>query len=297
MAAGTRRHWMWPALVMSGLVGAACGGGASGGSPHAALRLGSMQVDGFTRVYREYVPPNLPNRPVPLLLALHGGNQYGDAMEQITGFDNLAEADNFIVAYPSGHGQTWNAGTCCGYPNVSTDNEVDFISALITRLSANGRIDSSRVYVTGFSAGAAMAYTLACRLAPRIAAIAVVSGTMDLNACHPQTPVSILEIHGTADEELNFNGGTIGVTGVVSPPTMDIVAKWASLDSCPGSPAAQATGTVLVTKWTGCSSGTTVELQAVQGGDHNWYAPALGGSDSVVDATPVVWAFLAPTRR
>lgn len=296
MAAVQRYRGVWPGFLAMSLVLAACGGAAAGSS-QAALRLGSMQVDGFTRVYREYVPPSLPNTPVPLLLALHGGNQYGDAMEQMTGFDSLAEADGFIVAYPNGHGQTWNAGSCCGYPNVSTDNEIDFIGALITRLSANGRIDAKRVYVTGFSAGAAMAYTIACRLAPRVAAIAVVAGTMDLNACHPQQPVSVLEIHGTADEELQFTGGTVGVTGAVSPPTMDVVAKWAALDACPGSPVPQATGTVLVTTWTGCSGGTTVELQAVLGADHNWYAPALGGSDAVVDATQVVWAFLSPARR
>lgn len=296
MAAVQRRYVVWFAAVVSSALCAACGGGG-GGSPQAALRIGSMQVDGFTRVYREYVPPSLPDKPVPLLLALHGGNQYGDAMEQMTGFDSLAEADGFIVAYPNGHGQTWNAGTCCGYPNVSTANEVDFISALITRLSANGRIDASRVYVTGFSAGAAMAYTVACRLAPRVAAIAVVAGTMDLDSCHPQVPVSVLEIHGTADQELLFNGGTVGQTGAVSPPTMDVVAKWAALDACPGSPAPRAAGTVLVTTWTGCSGGATVELQAVQGADHNWYAPMLGGSDGVVDATQAVWAFLAPARR
>ena len=292
-----RRRRAWPASLAIVFVLVACGGGAAS-SPQAALRFGSMQVDGSQRVYREFVPPRLPARPVPLLVALHGGQQYGDGFEQLTGFDALAEGDGFIVVYPNGHGQTWNAGTCCGYPNVTTDNEVDFLGALITRLSANGRVDPHRVYVTGFSAGAAMAYTVACRLAPRVAAIAVVAGTMNLESCHPAVPVSILEIHGTADEELPFSGGGIGAIGTaVAPPTADIVAKWAALDSCPGSPPAQARGLVLVTTWTGCAHGTAVELQAVQGGDHNWYAAALGGVDASVDATQAVWQFLAPARR
>ena len=302
MKAGTRAHRafrrrsVWPALCACTLVTAACGGGASG-SPQPAVRLGTMKVDGVPRSYREYVPPGLPNKPVPLLVALHAGNQYGDGFEQLTGFDSLAEADGFIVAYPNGHGQTWNAGTCCGYPNVSTDDEIDFINALITRLSANGRVDASRVYVTGFSAGAAMAYTVACRLAPRVAAIAVVAGTMDLGTCHPEVAVSILEIHGTADDELPFNGGTVGQTGAVSPPTTDIVARWAALDACPKPSASNASGSVVVTEWTGCAGGTTVELEAVQGGDHNWYAPMLGGADAAVDATKAVWQFLARARR
>jgi polyhydroxybutyrate depolymerase len=287
-------RWFVPAVI--GLLSAACGG-ATASSSHQAVRYGTMQVDGYTRVYREYVPPNLPSKPVPLLVALHGGNQYGDALEQTTGFDSLAEADGFIVAYPNGHGQTWNAGTCSGYPNVSTDNEVHFIDALITKLSAGGRIDPSRVYLSGFSAGAAMAYTAACRLAPRIAGVAVVSGTMDLNSCHPQEPVSIMEIHGTADQELGYNGGTVGLTGAVSPPTPQLVQTWAALDACSRPPATDTGGSVQVTKWTGCAGGTTVVLQTVQGGDHNWYTPQLGGADASLDATQVVWQFLSPLRR
>ena len=303
MAAGTsfrrriqRRCAALPAVIAISVL-AACGGGTSG-SPQAAIRFGSMQVDGFTRVYRDYVPPGLPDKPVPLLVALHGGNQYGDAMEQMTGFDSLAEADNFIVAYPNGHGQTWNAGNCCGRPNVSTANEVDFISALITRLSAGGRIDPSRIYVTGFSAGAAMTHTIGCRLANRVAAIASVAGTMDIALCHPASPVSALEIHGTADDELRYGGGGIGaLEGEPEPATPDIMAAWASLDGCSPAASTQTSGSVQMSKWTGCAGGTSVLLDTVEGGSHNWYEPSLGGSDGSVDATQVIWQFLSAQHR
>ena len=304
MAAGTsfrrgvrRRRVVWLMVGVISVVLAACGGGATG-SPQAALRFGSMQVDGFTRVYRAYVPPSLPNRPVPLLVALHGGQQYGDAMEQLTGFDSLAEADQFIVVYPNGHGQTWNAGNCCGFPNVSTTNEVDFISALITRLSANGRIDPKRVYVTGFSAGAAMAHTIGCRLAGRIAAVASVAGTMDIASCRPASPVSVLEIHGTADVELLYGGGGIGaVGGYQEPATPDIMAAWASLDGCSPAATVETSGSVQLSQWTGCAGGSSVLLDTVEGGSHNWYEPSLGGSDGSLDATQAIWQFLSAKHR
>lgn len=258
-----------------------------------------MQVDGFTRVYRVYTPPGTsPAHPVPLLIALHGGQQYGDAMEQLTGFDSLAEGEHFMVAYPNGHGQTWNAGNCCGFPNVTAANEVDFIDALITRLESGGRVDRTRVYATGFSAGGAMAYALACNLSSRIAAIGVMSGTMDLNACHPQHPVSVLEIHGTADLELLYGGGGIGVLrGDVLPATPDIVSRWAQLDACPNGPETQASATVQLTTWRTCAAGTRVQLQTVQGGDHNWYSPQLPGADASVDATQTIWQFVRQFRR
>lgn len=303
-AAGEARRLRGGWRCMSTLVVLAAGVSACGGSPASGTASrsivdGTMQVDGFTRAYRVYTPPGVTAaHPGPLLLALHGGNQYGDAMEQLTGFDSLAEADHFIVAYPNGHGQTWNAGNCCGNPNVSSDNEVDFIDALIVHLEAGGLVDRSRVYATGFSAGAAMAYTLACRLANRIAAIAVMSGTMDPDTCHPRMPVAVMEIHGTADPELLYGGGGIGaLTGKPLAATPDIVATWASLDSCPDAPATTTNGDVQTTRWTRCSGGTSVMLNTVQSGDHNWYGPQLSGADASLDATQVIWQFVSSFRR
>lgn len=293
------RTWLFAAATCAcGMFAAACGAAPATPTAGLALQTGSMQVDGLTRYYRVYTPPGLPAKPVPLLVALHGGQQYGDAMEQLTGFDSLAEADHFIVAYPNGHGQTWNAGNCCGYPNVSTANEVDFISALIARLSSGRRVDESRVYVTGFSAGAAMTHTIGCRLANRVAAIASVAGTMDVRSCHPASPVSVLEIHGTADPELLYGGGGIGaLEGEPEPATPDIMAAWASLDGCSPAASTLTSGSVQTSKWTGCARGTSVLLDTVEGGSHNWYAPALGGSDAALDATQAVWRFLSAQHR
>lgn len=280
------------------LVIAGCGGGQTSTAATNPRTFGSMTVDGLRREYIVYAPPDLPSKPVPLLLALHGGQQYGDAMEQMTGFDSLAEGDGFIVAYPNGHGQTWNAGNCCGHPNVSTANELDFISALIARLSAGGRIDPFRVYVTGFSAGAAMTHTIGCRLANRVAAIASVAGTMDIGSCHPASPVSALEIHGTADPELLYGGGGIGaLSGEPEPATPDMMAAWAALDGCWPAPSTQTSGSVQMSKWTGCKGGTSVLLDTVDGGSHNWYEPSLGGSDGALDTTQVVWQFLSAQHR
>lgn len=199
--------------------------------------------------------------------------------------------------YPNGHGQTWNAGNCCGRPNVTTDNEVNFVSALITRLSAGGRIDASRIYVTGFSAGAAMTYTLACRLSDRIAAIAPVAGTMDLATCNRQNPVSVMEIHGTLDLELLYGGGVAQGSSAATPSTPSILQRCATLDGCTDAQPPHTHGSVEVMEWTGCSGSAAVQLQTVNGGTHNWYSPQLDGADGSIDATQVVWAFLSAHHR
>ena len=56
-----------------------------------------VTADGRTRVYRIYVPSSLPNSPVPLLLAFHGGTGWGAQFEKNSGFDELAEANGFLV--------------------------------------------------------------------------------------------------------------------------------------------------------------------------------------------------------
>jgi polyhydroxybutyrate depolymerase len=55
-----------------------------------------------------------------------------------------------------------------------------------------------------------MAYRLACELSTRITAIASVSGTMLFDACHPARPVSILEMHGTNDSNVPYDGAVAG---------------------------------------------------------------------------------------
>ncbi len=175
-----------------------------------------LEVDGSTRTYHLYVPRSLPDRAVPLLVALHGGLGSGTQFEQNTDFDGLAEANRFIVVYPdgtpTGYGPdrlVWNAGGCCGWAEASRNNvdDVAFIGALIGHLESTYRIDPHRVFVTGHSNGALLAFALACQLSPMVDAIAVQAGALMEPSCHPAAPVSVMEIHGTDDQNIPINGG------------------------------------------------------------------------------------------
>jgi polyhydroxybutyrate depolymerase len=101
---------------------------------------------------------------------------------------------------------TWNTGTCCGYAQRSHVDDVAFIRALLDSLERTYRIDRRRVYATGLSNGGMMSYLVACALSDRFAAVAPVSGELSMD-CAPTIPVSVLIIHGTADENLPYNGG------------------------------------------------------------------------------------------
>ena len=87
----------------------------------AAVRETAAAVyrpDGRTRTYRLYLPTQRAD-DAPLVLALHGGTGNGEQLAQTSGYDGLAEANGFVVAYPEGtptalgpRQLVWNAGGC-----------------------------------------------------------------------------------------------------------------------------------------------------------------------------------------
>lgn len=147
-----------------------------------------------------------PADPPALVIALHGGLANMGKMEDLTGFDKLSDEHGFLVAYPDGFMTTWNAGSCCGAAKVGKIDDVGFLSKLIDTITDAGLADPKRVYVTGFSNGAGMAYRMACEKPDKVAGIGVVEGAL-VTECDPGRPVSAMIFHGTADRNVPFNGG------------------------------------------------------------------------------------------
>ncbi|TDD64918.1 hypothetical protein E1293_40925 [Actinomadura darangshiensis] len=147
-----------------------------------------------------------PADPPALVIALHGGLANMGKMEDLTGFDELSDEHGFLAAYPDGFMTTWNAGDCCGAAKIGDIDDVGFLTKLIDKLTGAGLADPKRVYVTGFSNGAGMAYRMACEKPDKVAGIGVVEGAL-VTECDPGRPVSAMIFHGTADRNVPFNGG------------------------------------------------------------------------------------------
>lgn len=294
-----------PAILAALLMLTACGGGGSGSgsssdaAPPPAVQHHDLKVDGLSRSYRLYVPLSVDRTtPAPLVIMLAGVGNTGESLVEATRFDRVAEREGLVVAYPEGVNQTWNAGYCCLGRATSGPDDVHFLSQLIDDVAAHDRIDTARVYAVGVSAGAMMAYKLACEQSGRIAGVGSVAGAMVLDACTPAQPVSVIEIHGTADDLVPYGGGkTAGGATQPSPPTVAVAQRWAQLDRCPGQPATTSQGVVSTSTWAGCASGTGVELVTIDGGGHTWYADGLGPVSGAVDATDQIWTFLSSSRR
>ena len=103
---------------------------------------------------------------------------------------------------------------------------------LVDEIKRQLTIDDRRVYAVGHSNGGFMSYRLACDHADVFAAIASLAGGTykDENLCGPSEPVHVLQIHGTADGTIRYDGGNIG--GVAYPGARESVQTWTQYDLC-----------------------------------------------------------------
>jgi polyhydroxybutyrate depolymerase len=89
-------------------------------------------------------------------------------------------------------------------------DDVGFLNGLLDKLIAEYPVDPHRVYIYGYSAGAAMAHRMACVNAERFAGIVAGAGFTLGESCAPSVPISVLQFHSVTDEIVLFDGGNIG---------------------------------------------------------------------------------------
>jgi polyhydroxybutyrate depolymerase len=270
----------------------------------------SLTVGGRQRTYLVHVPPKYdPNKPLPVVLALHAARMNGRIMAWISGLHQKADEAGFLAVYPNGTGTksafTWNGGPCCGSAFQTGVDDVAFIRAVLDDLAQTFPVDARRVYATGLSNGAIMAYRLASELSERIAAVAVVSGTMGTERCEPKRPVPLLHFHGMQDEFIPFAGGQ-GVrclSGANFYPVEHAIRAWIQANGCNEEPTTeelpdQAHDGTKVRKKTygGGKDGAEVVLVVIEGGGHTWPGRplperSLGKPTANVSANDLMWEF------
>jgi polyhydroxybutyrate depolymerase len=256
---------------------------------------------GTVRTYRVVHPASAPAHPA-LVMMLHGGFGSGAQAESAYGWDAAAAAHGFVVVYPDGLAHAWNAGRCCGAPYAQKVGDVAFLTAVIRDAEQRDGVDPDRVYVTGMSNGAIMAYRLACEAPVAIAAIGPVAGDLEVPCRAPHGPVSVLAIHGTADRNVPIAGGfnTAGATHTDHASLADSLARWREIDRC-GAPSVTRRPP-LTTETARCAGGAEVGAITIDGAGHQWPGgkpsrlAALGvlGLDQpsrALDATAVLWEF------
>src|SRR5262245_25329146 len=190
----------------------------------------ALPFGGLVRTYRVHVPSSYDGSvPVPLVLDIHGFSSNATQQELISGMRTESDAHGFLVVYPQGVNDAWNAGICCG--NTSID-DVGFIRALVASISGEANIDPRRVYVTGLSNGGAMTQRLACDAADVFAAAVPMSFPIPLrplSTCQPVRAMPVLTVMGLTDVLVRYSGGPFGS----APATF---SYWRDVDGCGSGP-------------------------------------------------------------
>lgn len=280
------------ALILFGLAGVGCTG-------EPAAELDTDAVDRFGPRFdpltwpsevgpqdrpATLITPTLipPSEGLPLIVVLHGYGANGGLQQR---YFRLGErvSEGFVVLAPNGTvdaggSRFWNAtDACCDFGQTGVD-DVGYLLGLLDEVEASVAIDPDRIVLVGHSNGGFMSYRLACEAPDRIAGIASLAGVSFEDAdsaCGATEPVSVLQIHGTADSTIPYEGGQIRNFPPVLPSARDSVAWWADLAGCGATrddgpvdyDATQAGPDSTRTTWTDCGD-HDMQLWTIEDGVH-----------------------------
>jgi polyhydroxybutyrate depolymerase len=292
-----------PGVLLLVALLAACSGGS--GAPASGSHSDSVQgsasgteavIDGQRPVTVRVPSGYQKGRPAPLLVLLHGYSSDAGAVDDYFHLQPVLDERGVLYVVPNGTpdragDRFWNAtDACCDLYDSGVDDS-GYLQGVIHQVQDRYSVDPRRIFVVGHSNGGFMAYRVACDHSDTVAAIVSVAGAMydDARKCSAAHPVSVLQVHGSGDSLVPYQGGMIN--GIKVPSARTTVRDWATFDGCALSPAG-AVGhdvatdantpsgssplpgaeTRVLTFHQNCKAGSEVQLWTVEGAGH---VPAL----------------------
>ncbi len=284
----TRGARSTPAAGSPGAAGPPRAAGPAGGTGVAFLDCRYAGAAGERR-YKLFVPSGRTGAALPLVVMLHGGTQGPDDFAAGTGMNALAERQKFLVAYPeqstaANQMKYWNWFLPAHQRRGA--GEPALIAGLTAEIVREHGIDPDRVYVAGFSAGAAMAAVVAATYPDVYAAAGVHSGlayasaqdTGSAFAAMKNGPIAAARLPGRAIPLIVFHGDR---DSTVDASNADrLVAQWRPTGPAPsrqqGRPRAGRAYTQLT--YPAAAGTPEVEQWTVHGSGHAWSGGGSQGS-------------------
>ena len=223
-----------PSAACSGSSSAPASGSRSG-SAHGSPS-GTPVPTGGQRPVTVRVPSGYrTGSPAPLLVLLHGYTSDATAVDDYFHLQPVLDERGVLYVVPNGTpdragDQFWNATDAgCDLYHSGVDDS-GYLQDVIHQAQDRYSVDPRRIFVVGHSNGGFMAYRMACDHSDTVAAIVSVAGAMydDAKKCSAAQPVSVLQVHGTSDRTVPYQGGTID--GIKVPGAMTTVVDWATFD-------------------------------------------------------------------
>ncbi len=278
------------------------------------------------RRFLVHVPPSYDGiRPVPAVVMLHGGGGSGKGAAEETGWSKKADSGGFLAVYPdampadpskparfSSNPQVWNDGSGRFEAGGRAVDDVEFLSLMLDDVTARFAVDAGRIYLSGFSNGASMAFLAASRLSARVAAVAPVAG-----ACWTENPemergIPLLYVTGDDDPMNPLDGGMprtaeagIPLGGREKPPVRESLRRWISALGCSEKPVGESDDGKVKTSDHGTGrDGAGVVFILIKGHGHAWSGgknllpeSVTGRCLAAPDTTSLIWEFFRSRKR
>jgi polyhydroxybutyrate depolymerase len=272
------------ALLALALMASSCGPEPSEETKKVAAGQ-TAQVKLDDRPFQLHVPRSYdPAAKVPLVVLLHGYTSHSAEADSYFKLTAESERKGFLYAMPDGtkdrrDKQYWNATeACCDFYGGGTDDS-RYLSRLVETVKASYAVDDKRVFFIGHSNGGFMSHRMACDHADVVRAIVSLAGmvTSKPDSCKPARAVTVVQIHGTKDETISFDGGFNGSQPY--PSAVDTVAFWRKQNGCGDQAEASAAPldlergidgaeTAVTSYRAGCRDGSRTELWAIKEARH-----------------------------
>jgi polyhydroxybutyrate depolymerase len=259
----------------------------------------TMNHEGLEREYILYKPKNFSENG-PLVMMLHGYSSNNNNLLSYSKMNAIADQNGFMICYPQGaityltNQSHWNANL-----QMSDVNDIDFLSDLVIEIQKQFKVSKENVFVAGMSNGGFMSYTLGCERSDIFKAVASVTGTMsgyDWENCSPEYKIPVMQISGTIDRTVPWDGTMNTAFGWGGAPhILDVMEFWSDLNACTKDELINIpdidksdNSTVSLTKKKGGSYNNEVWFYKIEGGGHDWPG-AWGNKD--IDASEEIWKF------
>lgn len=247
-------------------------------------------------------PEDFLDGETPLIVSLHGFG--GNSADHAAYFPlhKRVNSHGFALLMPTGSRNSegfpfWNPTDECCQGGKSGEDDVGYLKELVA--NANEIRDFGPIFFFGYSNGGFMAHHMACKGLPGLRAVVSLAGTsyVDDSSCDGAPPVSVLQIHGTDDRVIMFEGEPANVEHQIDGESAfylgaeEIVTRWARRAGCDWPGVLVPYETLDLDEWVpgaeiqmfrideGCTDGISIELWEGVGSSHS---PGYG--DDFIDA-------------
>jgi polyhydroxybutyrate depolymerase len=268
----------------------------------------SLDAEGQTYDVRVFVPAGATDAELlPTVVGWHPYGLTGPEMARLTGFETLADQENFLAVFPTGHRSPdledfdkergWELPD---WVDSETKDDVAFATALFDLLEAEWCTDPVGIFSIGYGDGAWFNSVVVCEHAGRVVAVASVAGVLHPESCEPERPVPFLAIHSELDA---LNPLETGVAVAFSdegltPPagTRDSFSQFTSDFGCAEEPATSAVAdSTTLDEYPDCDDDVPLRFYLMGNVGQVWPGSPETAVETDLDATTLIWDFFQET--